>query len=248
MEQAQNDQYECCFIETNGNTRNCYTIIQNDGEKTEINEYGDHINLQYFTTLIADLEALIKSNDVSAISLNGSLPPTEVQNFYPQIITKIRQLNPKIKIILDTSGQALAEVLKSNVLPDFIKPNEQEAADLLSSPVTRDCNLLKEEIIHSPLTSIPNIIVSLGDKGALVKHRQNFYKASFNPVKVVNTEGSGDSVVGGLLYGLDQHYNFEDTIKYAIAAGTANAMETKTGFVQPENVLKISQTIKITSL
>lgn len=248
LEQAQNDQYECRFIETNGNTRNCYTIIQNDGEKTEINEYGDHINLQYFTTLIADLEALIKSNDVSAISLNGSLPPTEVQNFYPQIITKIRQLNPKIKIILDTSGQALAEVLKSNVLPDFIKPNEQEAADLLSSPVTRDCNLLKEEIIHSPLTSIPNIIVSLGDKGALVKHRQNFYKASFNPVKVVNTEGSGDSVVGGLLYGLDQHYNFEDTIKYAIAAGTANAMETKTGFVQPENVLKISQTIKITSL
>ena len=37
LEQAKNDQYKCKFIETNGNTRNCYTIIQSNGEKTDIN-------------------------------------------------------------------------------------------------------------------------------------------------------------------------------------------------------------------
>ena len=245
LEQAKNDQYKCNFIETNGNTRNCYTIIQNNGEKTEINEYGDHIPLQYFNQLLETIEQLITKNKVAAISLNGSLPPSEIHNFYPQIIAKVRDLNPDIKIVLDTSGKALAEVLNSDNLPDFIKPNETEVAELLAFPVTKDYSILRKEILTSKLIKIPNIIVSLGEKGALFKHEHDFYSIKLKPVKVVNTEGSGDSLVGGLLYALGKNYDFKEAIKWAIASGTANAMETKTGFVELSKVLEIIKTIKI---
>lgn len=248
LDQAKKDQYSCNFIETSGNTRNCYTIIQEDGEKTEINEYGDHLVLRYFNTLLRTLKTFITNNKVSAISLNGSLPPTEISNFYPKIIAQIRQLDPKIKIVLDTSGLALTEVLQGNCLPDFIKPNEQEIAELLSTPIIYDCKWLKKEISESSLNKINCIIVSLGDKGALVKQKEKFYQVSFRPISVINTEGSGDSVVGGLLYALDQKYSFQNTIRLAIAAGTANAMETRTGFVRREQVLEIMKTIKMTQL
>ncbi|WEV71119.1 hexose kinase [Lactobacillus sp. ESL0785] len=245
LEQAHNDQYIANFIKTNGNTRNCYTLIQDDNNKTEINEHGDFLNLDRFESLLKTIKTLIQNNHVSAISLNGSLPPTKINNFYPKIIALIRQTDPNIKIILDTSGQALTDVLTSKNLPDFIKPNEQEAAELLAATVTRDCHKLKKEITHGILNKVNNIIVSLGDKGALVKHQQQFYQVKFKPVKVVNTEGSGDSVVGGLLYALDQKLDFLSTIRWAIAAGTANAMETKTGFVQRERVIDIMKSIEL---
>ncbi|RMC47344.1 1-phosphofructokinase family hexose kinase [Lactobacillus sp. ESL0228] len=248
LDQAKNDHYTCDFIKAIGNTRNCYTIISKDGKKTEINEHGDCLVQSYFDELLEKLTSLIKNNDVNAISLNGSLPVSEVENVYSRIIVKIRELNPQIKIVLDTSGQALREVLTSNNLPDVIKPNEHEAAEILSIPVTYDSHLLKREIEVSDLSRVDNIIISLGAKGALVKQQNDFYKVSFRPVSVVNTEGSGDSVVGGLLYALDQKYDFKDAICLAIAAGTANAMEIKTGFVQPERVFEIMKTIEITPI
>ncbi|MDF7682994.1 1-phosphofructokinase family hexose kinase [Lactobacillus sp. ESL0679] len=244
-DQACEDQYTADFIKIAGNTRNCYTIIQQNNKKTEINEHGDYLSSLNFTYLLNKLKSLISNNKISAISLNGSLPPTQINNFYTRIISLIRTLDPKIKIILDTSGKALTEVLKSNLLPDFIKPNEQEIADLLSTTVTYDCYVLKEEITQSNLNKIQNIIVSLGAKGALIKHHEHFFQIKFNPVKVVNTEGSGDSVVGGLLYALDKQLDFESAIRWAIAAGTANAMETKTGFVQKNNVKQIMKTIEL---
>lgn len=248
LDQAKNDHYTCNFITTAGNTRNCYTIIQNNGEKTEINEQGDQLALSSVNNLLEALSALIANNDVTAISLNGSVPPTDVQNIYTKIIAHIRKLVPHVKIVLDTSGQALTEVLQSTTLPDFIKPNEQEAAELLAAPVTRDCQKLKREIRASSLNKIANIIISLGDRGALVKHHDDFYRINFKPVEVANTEGSGDSVVGGLLYALDKKYDFKQAISLAIAAGTANAMETKTGFVKREQVFAIMKTIDIMKL
>lgn len=248
LDQAKNDRYTCKFITTKGNTRNCYTIIQNNGEKTEINEQGDRLALSSMDNLLASLSSLIIKHNVTAISLNGSVPPTNMQHIYSKIITSIRRLAPQVKIVLDTSGQALTEVLQSTALPDFIKPNEQEAAELLAAPVTRDCQKLKREIRASSLNKIANIIISLGDRGALVKHHDDFYRVNFKPVEVVNTEGSGDSVVGGLLYALDRKYDFKQAISLAIAAGTANAMETKTGFVKREQVLAIMNTIAITKL
>lgn len=248
LDQAKSDEYNCDFVKTNGNTRNCYTIIQRDGKKTEINEFGDPLDSRCLDQLLETVTALIKNNEVSAISLNGSVPPMKGENIYSKIISLIRKLNSEIKVVLDTSGQALIDVLQSNNLPDYIKPNEQEVAELLNAPITRDCNLLKHEISDSLLDKVSNIIISLGDKGAIVKHRKDFYQVSFDPVSVVNTEGSGDSVVGGLLYALEHKYDFESAIKLAIAAGTANAMETKTGFVKRERVFEIVKTIKMTKL
>lgn len=243
--QAKLDQYQMEFLTIPGETRNCFTLIQKDQQKTEINENGPTIELADVGRFLDRLRCLLVKNQITAVSINGSLPKTLPLNFYNNLLEVIKAVDPEIKVILDTSGEALIAGLSNEILPDFIKPNENELAELLNLNVTTNPKLIKEEIQASFLKEIPQIIVSLGGAGALIKQENHYYQFSFSPVKVINTEGSGDALVGGLLAAIDKKYHTKQMMKYAIAAGTANAMEVKTGFVQPLTVEQISRQIKI---
>ena len=132
-------------------------------------------------------------------------------------------------------------------MPDIIKPNEHEIADYLNISVTTDPQKLMEEIrINKNLSRIPIIFVSLGAKGCLVKAHENYYYALHKPVKAINTEGSGDAMVGGILASFDENSNnIEKVIRYGCAAGTANAMNLKTGYLDPQIFNKVKQNIQI---
>ncbi|GAA3324716.1 hypothetical protein GCM10020331_053710 [Ectobacillus funiculus] len=62
------------------------------------------------------------------------------------------------------------------------------------------------------------------------------YRVTFPAVQAVNTVGSGDSFVAGIAVALSRGYNAEETLAFASACGTANALESQTGFVQQETV------------
>lgn len=231
-ESAKKDKYETWFIDTKQETRNCFQLIDDEGNKTEINENGLPIDTKYYDKLKNSIKGLLKSKDIKAISLNGSLPKECDYHYYTELIKMIRELKPRCGIVLDTSGSILNQVLDSDVLPDIIKPNEHEIADYLNKPVTTDPETLMKDIQGSPkLRAVPIIFVSLGAKGCLVKHNDNYYYAVQKPVKAVNTEGSGDAMVGGILAAIDNNANIKEMIQYACSAGTANAMNIKTGFI-----------------
>ncbi|MBA1434108.1 1-phosphofructokinase family hexose kinase [Bombilactobacillus bombi] len=248
LNEAKNDKYISDFIQIAGETRNCYTIIQNDKLKTEINESNTQMNLSDLDRLLDKIRLIINSQKINVVSINGSFPNNLPVKFYSSIMEIIRAINPSIKIILDTSGTALKDVLRGSKQPDYIKPNEIELAELLNQKVTTNPKRLKEYLEDTLFNSLDNIIVSLGGDGAVTKHHNNYYYINFAKVPVINTEGSGDSLVGGLLYALDKNFDYPDIIKYAIAAGTANAMETKTGFIKQNNVMKVMKTVTFKKL
>ena len=68
-----------------------------------------------------------------------------------------------------------------------------------------------------------SVIVSLGGEGAVyVDHTHNL-KATVPNGKVVNTVGSGDSTVAGMVAGLEAGLSIEASFKQAVSAGTATA-------------------------
>lgn len=247
--EATKDKYETRFIDTTKETRNCFQIIDDEDRKTEINEEGLPIDAKYYEELKDRLKNLLKSKDIKAISLNGSLPKGCDYHFYVDLIQMIRDLKPNCGIVLDTSGSILNQILDSKVLPNIIKPNENEIADYLNKPVTTDPKVLMKDIQRSPqLRRMPIIFVSLGSKGCLVKHNNTFYYALQKPVTAVNTEGSGDAMVGGILAAIDNDANVKEMIQYACSAGTANAMNIKTGFIDKKVFDKLIQNIEISVL
>lgn len=248
LHSAKQEQFVSDFIQVDGETRNCYTIIEKNGNKTEINETGFLITPKNMYVLRSRLHALLNTTDVSSISINGSLATGMPTNSYVDLIKFIHAIDSKIKIILDTSGNPLKDVVSSSQFPDFIKPNEHELAEILDKPVTTDPLTLMENINNSSLKNIPNIFVSLGENGGFVKHYSQFYTVKIPRIHAVNTEGSGDATVGGILNALDKDSSFNEVMKSAMAAGTANAMETKTGYIHTQNFKNIKKQIQINEI
>lgn len=240
--------FKSSFIGINENTRNCFTIIDDDGEKTEINEYGGSVKKNNYIELLDLIKYIINNNKITAISINGSLSPNMKDNSYQLLINEIKKVNAEIKTILDSSGTGLINALEGENKPDYIKPNENELSDFLNTEVTTNPHKIKEEILNSKLSNINNIFVSLGNKGVVVKHYEKYFYAQLPPIKAVNTEGSGDSMVGGLLASLDMHADIQKQIAFAISAGTANALEEKTGFIGIEKFKYFLKKVSIVQL
>ncbi|KAA9243619.1 1-phosphofructokinase family hexose kinase [Lactobacillus mulieris] len=249
LKEADNDKYLSGFIETNKETRNCLTIVDECDKKTEINENGLPLSPTYYQKLKDKIIKTIKECDISAISINGSLPEGLDYNFYIELINAIRTANSNCKVLVDSSGNIINSLLSQNCIPDIIKPNEHEIAEYLNIPVTTNIDILLSHLCNDKkLEKIPLIFISLGSKGALIKHNKEYYFASNKPITPINTEGSGDSMVGGILSGIDKKFDIERVIKNACAAGTANALNIKTGYINVETFNKVKNEINISKL
>lgn len=70
-------------------------------------------------------------------------------------------------------------------------------------------------------------LLTLGGDGALVKWKQDVYRATLPHKDIVNPVGSGDSTVAGIAYSVDQGLAPEALIRQALACGTSNALQEK---------------------
>ncbi|MCC7667190.1 1-phosphofructokinase family hexose kinase [Liquorilactobacillus satsumensis] len=225
------------FIQTPGETRFCYQIYDKRNKKTELNELGIPVPYKSFNLFLQQLDHL---KNLTAISINGSIAPGLPKNAYSTLIKKLRSIAPNAKIILDTSGSALCSTLEGSSQPDIIKPNNDELSDFLGYKVTEDPTSALYALQDKRLKKIPTVVASLGATGAVVKvHLKNpsFYFVKTHSLSAINTQGAGDSTVAGMLYAIDQGFNDLQVIKYGMAAGMANVIEQKTGYVQSKNVI-----------
>lgn len=74
----------------------------------------------------------------------------------------------KTKVLLDTNGETLKQVLTSNYRPFLIKPNIEELATLLSKQIADD-NQIIDAMQGGIFKEIAWVVVTLGSKGAIVK-------------------------------------------------------------------------------
>lgn len=212
------------FVDIKGATRNCVAILH-EGKQTEINEKGPVISAEERDKFIASLDEISQGCDF--INISGSLPQGLDTDFYEEII-KYAKANDKF-ISVDTSGQALEAVIKADIKPDLIKPNEAEISDLLGREITKDD--LKEVLLAEPFIDIPYIIASLGKDGAIVKIKDKIYSASVPVVTAVNPVGSGDSTLAGAIYGIAKNKSDIDIIKTSMNAGLLNVLDPETAHI-----------------
>ena len=161
-------------------------------------------------------------------------------NFYEKLV-EIAKENGK-RIIVDTSGDALANIITKK--PFMVKPNNEELAALMGKEVETD-EQVKEALLYLEEKGVEVPFLSLGKDGAAVKIDGKFLKFTPPTVKVVNTVGSGDSVIAGISAGLDMGKDLIDSIKLGVAAGTANTQFEKPGFVTKELVDEILKQVTV---
>ena len=219
-----------CFYNISGDTRNCIAILH-EGKQTEILEAGPTITADEARDFKEHFRSLMTEADV--VSISGSLPAGLPTEYYIQLIEMANQAGNKV--VLDCSGAALEAVLKSDVKPTAIKPNNEELSQLLGREISKDLDELKTVLSEPLFEGIEWIIVSLGADGAFAKHGDTFYKVDIPKIQVVNPVGSGDSTVAGISSALSHQADAVSLLKKANVLGMLNAQEKMTGHVNVEN-------------
>jgi len=82
---------------------------------------------------------------------------------------------------------------------------------------------------------IPVVAATLGAEGAVAGAEGRIYRVRIPKIVPVNTVGSGDSFVAGYAYGHARGWPAAECLRYAAAAGSANALSRTTGDVDPSD-------------
>ena len=186
------------------------------GEETEINCQGPHIDERELERLLQKIDR-IASDDT--LILAGSIPKTMPDDVYERMMERIRFKN--VRIVVDATKKLLVNSLKYK--PFLIKPNRQELSEIFGVEVKTE-----EDIVHYAKElqkmGARNVLISLGGDGAmLIDEEGNKHKAGVLKEKVLNTVGSGDSMVAGFVAGYEKTGDYAYALKLGSVCGNATA-------------------------
>jgi len=187
---------------------------------------GYHLENQQIHTMYRMLE---DSNPGDIVVVTGSQPPGLPADFYT---TAVRILKDRgVYTVLDAPVGPLKQVFASDVRPDMVKPNREEAKGLAGrrrlDSNSRRLNVWKQILPHG------EAICSLGAQGFWVRERTGRawrLRLPFPEGLVPLTRvGCGDSAVGAIVACLSVDMPLVDAVQWAISASVANTTTTTPG-------------------
>ena len=187
------------------------------GEETEINCQGPHIDEEELLNLFDKIDN-IQSGDTLIVA--GNIPNTLPDDVYERIIERLD--GKDVRIVVDATKKLLVNSLKYK--PFLIKPNRQELSEIFDTTVKTESDVVKYAQELQKMGA-KNVLVSLGGDGALLVdefgkvHKEGVIKGH----KVLNTVGSGDSMVAGFVAGCIDKNDYAYALKLGSACGNATA-------------------------
>ncbi|MFN8411735.1 MAG: 1-phosphofructokinase [Anaerolineales bacterium] len=199
------------FIRVPGETRiNIKIMDEAKQTTTDLNTPGQIPGEYALSRFYEQVEAMAEACDCFVLSGNiqTGLPPT----FYADLIRFLKER--KRCVVLDTSGDALAEAVKAG--PNIIKPNIHELSALVNKPLHEISD------IHTSAISLINeettiAVISMGSQGALFVEKDRAFVVRPPTVTVKSTVGAGDAMVAGLVAGLNKNLSLRDCARLATA-------------------------------
>ncbi len=226
------------FGHVSGETRCCINILDQKYGSTEYLEPGCEISdgeEQQFMQMYPDI---IRDSDV--VTISGSIPRGMKSDIYGRMIA-IAKAGGKA-VILDSSGETLRQGIQS--CPTVVKPNRDEIEQLFAVKIRSMQDVIRyAERIRD--IGIAYAVVSLGKEGALLACEDGVFLGKPPEVKVVNTVGCGDSMVGALAVALERKYEVKESLRYAVAAAAANAMSPNTGDFDPKDLEDLLEQVAV---
>lgn len=184
--------------------------------ETAINGEGPKISQEEIDELMKKIEK-IEQEDLIVVS--GRVTRSMDVDIYQKICSKAKEKGAKI--IVDTTGKYLLKTLEYE--PFLIKPNKKELEEIFE----KEINTTQEVIMYAKKLQdlgAQNVLISMDREGAILITKDKKILESKTPKgKLVNSVGSGDSMVAGFLTGLITYDDYEKALKMGIAAGSASA-------------------------
>lgn len=182
---------------------------------TTVLPQGFQVSLQECQRLLDKIAGLLPQ--VRLVIASGSVPDPVANHFYAQLL-ELCQRNA-VPCWLDAYGPAMGLALDSQIPPDLCTPNRDE----LSSGHNWE--------------KVPELHITDGANPIEVNsHQTGFWQVLPPAIQQVNPIGCGDCYLAGLAHAWLQGWPIEQRLRYAAAAGTANALKLEVAQISPPEI------------
>ncbi|WP_342743304.1 1-phosphofructokinase family hexose kinase [Corynebacterium phocae] len=220
------------------------TLTDPDGFTTKANGPGPVLSAEDQQAIIDQLSQASRTADY--VVLAGSLPGGVDEAWYATLIQVVHAANPRAKVALDTSDKNLKALYRTldRAMPDLIKPNGMELGQL----VGEDGDYLEElarygdyrEVARAARNvnawGISEVLVTLGAAGAILVTHTGAWVAKPPEIEIRSTVGAGDSALAGFILAREQGKDYLESLRTAVAYGTAAAGLPGTSVPRPEHI------------
>jgi tagatose 6-phosphate kinase len=204
------------FVRIRGMTREGVTYREGNGSVTAVFEPPHQVSPDDARHLVNHCVSLMQHGDWMVCS--GSSPCIEADGVFEELIEKAGRRG--VLTVLDSYGDAFARGVGAG--PTLVKPNKDEFEQTFHSRLERESDY-RAALATCLERGITYCIFTDGPRPAYAAHGDGMWKIVPASVEAVNATASGDSMLAGVLHGLQQGWPFERCIAFGAAAGAANA-------------------------
>ena len=156
--------------------------------------------------------------DSSSLILTGRGSAGFPDTGYQELIDIAHEYS--LPIYVDCYGSLLKNALKSK--PTVLKINVHEAEIILDCRITsiEECIRVLSEFLNF---GVKIVIITIGENGAVAADSHESWFAVPPKLKGIDV-GSGDAFLAGIIYGMAQNWPIDASLKYGVAAGSANVL------------------------
>lgn len=176
--------------------------------------------------LSAGANGKVSSQDIDALNLEAKILLLQLEIPLETVIHAAKWGRQKgMTVILNPApARELPEELLTHA--DYLLPNETELNLLTGVPATDTASTERAAKVLLK-RGAKNVIVTLGEQGALVVTGKHVTQVDAFKVDVVDTTAAGDAFIGGFASALLNHKPLEEAVRYGCACGALAA--TKSG-------------------
>lgn len=186
------------------------------GEETEVNGQGPEISDEAIGALMDKIDGLSVGD---TLILAGSVPKSLPDDIYERIMSRLE--GKGVEIVVDATGNLLVNVLKYR--PFLIKPNNHELSEIFGIEIKTEEELIEYAKKLQDMGARNVLISRAGDGAILVPENGEPLKSGAPKGEVVNSVGSGDSMVAGFVMGYMKSGDYGEALKLGTACGSATA-------------------------
>lgn len=225
------------FIEVPDSTRTNTTVLDPEQHTTtHLREEGFEASPHLIARVRRTLGELVGTNlggtEMVTVVFCGSLPPGVSPDDFLTLTARCSNLGARV--VVDTSGEALKEVVDEGVA-HTIKPNLEELKQCLGDDVSEED---APEAAKALLSRTERILLTLGDKGAylITEDLTCGLRCPVPGDTVRNTVGAGDAFLAGWLAGCERAGgDLKKAFTWAVATGSASVRtDTAVGYTRNE--------------
>ncbi|MBS3786732.1 1-phosphofructokinase family hexose kinase [Candidatus Bipolaricaulota bacterium] len=200
-------------------TRSNVAILKKgqEGNPIEVNSTGPEISERVLDQFMDQYETML--HRASFVVLSGSLPPGVPKNYYRELADRAKEMG--IRTVVNTGGDYVRPAAEAG--PFLIKPDIRERKAVMGEELTNS-----QSIVDAGRKMLDfgteYVLLSHGLTGDILVSKDNIWELEANreELTIRNRVGAGDSLIGGIIYQIEEGKSVPEAVRFGLAAGMAS--------------------------